>query len=171
MGWFPTVHPLRWPGDEEPPAGKRSRTDWLVMAALSTDLVLFAIHVAPGLWRDATSPLRFILLVSLLLLIWLGPFLGLLRRRGRGVALLSYGIAKLAIVLATLGWWWAHGVGGNGGSERPPLTPLVPSIAWHGFGVALAFIALTRHPMSAAEPADRKPSASTPGFLSNLRKI
>ena len=166
MGWFPTVHPLRWPGDEQPPVGRRSRTDWLVMAALITDLALFAIHFVPGLWRSAPSTLHFICVLAMLLMIWLGPFLGLLRRRGRGVALLSYGIAKLAVALATLGWWWGHGIAG----ERPSLAPLVPSIAWHGFGAALAFIALTRRPMLTAEPADRKPLTSTPGFLGKLPK-
>ena len=141
MGWFPRVHPLRWPGDHDPPVGKRSRSDWLVLAALLADLVLFVIHFVPGLRRDEPSTASLVFLLGVLFMIWLGPFLGLLLRRGRGVALLAYGITKLGIAMAVLGWWWGHGLAG----ESAPLGPLAPSIGWHLLGAAVALIALTRH--------------------------
>jgi len=133
--------PINYPGDDARPTGPRSRLDFLVLGALLTDLLLFALYIAPRLRARTTSTAAFVFLLAVLFMMWLGPFLGVLRRRGRGAALLSYGIVKLAIVLATLGWWWGHGVTG----EHPLLGPLMPSIAWHGFGVALALFALPRY--------------------------
>jgi hypothetical protein len=140
--------PINYPGDADPPIGPRPRIDFLVLAALLTDLLLFVLYVVPRLRTRETSTAGFIFFLAMLFIMWLGPFLGLLLRRGRGAALLSYGIAKLAIALATLGWWWGHGISG----ERPPLAPLVPSLAWHGFGVALAFLALLRRPIARPSP-------------------
>ena len=82
--------------------------------------------------------LRIAFLLLVLFTMWLGPFLGLLLRRGRGAALITYGLAKLAVALALLGWWWGHGIAG----DAIPLWPLAPSLAWHLFGVALALFAL-----------------------------
>jgi hypothetical protein len=142
--------PINFPGDTDPPVGARSRMDFLVLAALLTDLALFAIHIVPRLRSSATSPAGFVFLLLVLLTMWLGPFLGVLLRRGRGAALICYGIAKLAVALAMLGWWWGHEL-----ASTPPPDPryLATWVAWHLFGVVLSVIALLRRSTSRATPA------------------
>jgi len=140
--------PINYPGDGDPPVGPRPRIDFFVLAALLTDLLLVALHLVPRLRTHATSTAGFVFLLVVLFTIWLGPFLGVLLRRGRGAALLSYGIVKLAIVLAMLGWWWGHGVSG----ERPSIAPLMPSIAWHAFGALMTLVALLARRRTTARP-------------------
>jgi hypothetical protein len=102
----------------------------------------------------------------MLVIMWLGPFLGLLLRRGRGAALLSYGVVELAIAFATLGWWWGRGV-----SARAPAAGAARAIARVARVRRRARISRPHAPPDrTAEPGERKPLIPSPCFLSKLRK-
>ena len=161
QGW----RPINWPGDRQPAGGPRPRVDWLVLAAMVVDAALFASYVVPWLQsrpgpRSTGKLIAFLVMVAM---VWLGPFLGLLLRRGRGAALLSYAVVKLSIVLALLGSWWGHRLAESGIALASLATP----ICWHLFGVVASLIALvtSRRASRAADAVIRaaSPTAVGPG--------
>ena len=130
------LRPINYAGDYDAPLGPRPRVDWLVLAMMLTDLILFAVHLGPRLWARATSAGGFVFLMLFLFLAWLGPFLGMIFRRGRGAAMLCYGVQKLAITVAMLAWWWAN----RAFDETRPLP--AAWLAWHAFGLVLVVLTL-----------------------------
>ena len=132
--------PINFPGDDAKPVGQRPRSDWPVLAVMLSDLALLAVFVAPVLRPRATSGGAFVVLMIILALIWLGPFLGVLLRRGRGAALLCYGVGKLIIPMVMLASWWA-----NRPLDETTRLPLLP-ITWHLCGLGLVIVALLTGP-------------------------
>jgi hypothetical protein len=116
--------------------------DWVVLGSMLVDVGLFAVHVAPWLRTRASSGGGFLALLVMLALVWLGPFLGLLRRRGRGAALLSYAVLKLSIALGIIGWWWGHRFADHSVSPAPLAAPIV----WNILGAAASLAALAWPP-------------------------
>ena len=114
--------------------------DWVVLGSMLVDVALFAVHVAPWMRARASSGGGFLALLAMLALVWLGPFLGLLLRRGRGAALLSYAVIKLSIALGIIGWWWGH----RFADTSMPLAVLATPIVWNILGAAASLTALAR---------------------------
>ena len=158
QGW----KPIDWPGDQAPAIGPRRRIDWVVLAVMLIDVALFAMYVAPWFRTRASSPAGFIVFLLMLAVVWLGPFLGLLVRRGRGAALLCYAVVKLSIAIGICGRWWGHRLAE---SQIAP-APWRP-ICWHLFGAVLSFVALSMR-RRAVQPrphviGSTSPTAADPG--------
>lgn len=127
---------MNFPGDDRAPGNPRSWTDWPVLISLVIDLILAWLYLRPA----AASHAKGLLFMAILTLMWCGPALGLLLRRGRGAALLCYAAAKLAFALPLIGWWWA-----SANADRPIDVPWQALwIAWHSLGIVLSLSALTR---------------------------
>ena len=131
MPFFPRVDAIDWSGDDHPTVGRRARLDWVVLTAMLVDLALFAWLYGRSLRDTAGSAARFWLFAAMVGLIWLGPFLGLLLCRGRGAALLCYGVAKLMLMLVLIAVWWANRSAAGDGANA---TRVAAWFAWHGFG-------------------------------------
>jgi hypothetical protein len=148
MPFFPRVDAIDWPGDDHPAVGRRARLDWVVLAAMLVDLALFAAFYGPGLRGTEGSPVRYWLFTAMIGLTWLGPFLGLLLRRGRGAALLCYGVAKLMLTLVLIATWWANR---SAWAHELKTTHVAAWWAWHGFGAAASILTLLRAPHAARQ--------------------
>jgi len=104
-----------------------------------TDLVIGAVLIGPYVFRHAKSQSDAWYVTGIVLLVWLGPFLGLWRGKGRGAALLCYGVAKLVLAIGPFAWSLGHAFAGE---PLPATGRTLAWSCWHGAGFVLGVIAL-----------------------------